>query len=247
MSSAVLAAVEAAAPMPARGAASSARMEATASKSRPLSEQEVLAAGLAKPIESDNVGFQMLSKIGFRAGEEKAKPPLDLKVKSDRMGVGLDTQLKESAKRIRNQAVEDAKKRRLEEEDIRDLYVRSRGEEFEAKRVWGQIHRAKRVLANLNEAMNIVSAASNVVVDPAQIFVEDSESSSEEESVGGAEVAKNKAEEEKKKLEPLRVLQVVIDELRGPPYFWCFWCGCKYEDEADMEANCPGQFEEDHE
>ncbi|SCZ88832.1 BZ3500_MvSof-1268-A1-R1_Chr2-1g04665 [Microbotryum saponariae] len=29
-------------------------------------------------------------------------------------------------------------------------------------------------------------------------------------------------------------------------YQYCFWCGCRYEGKEDLEANCPGENEEDH-
>jgi Domain of unknown function (DUF4187) len=29
-------------------------------------------------------------------------------------------------------------------------------------------------------------------------------------------------------------------------YFYCFWCGCAYQDAQDLEENCPGLTEEDH-
>ncbi|KAI0751355.1 hypothetical protein C8Q80DRAFT_1156875 [Daedaleopsis nitida] len=40
-------------------------------------------------------------------------------------------------------------------------------------------------------------------------------------------------------------LTLVLDYLRRR-YAYCFWCGTQYEDEEDMEQNCPGSDEDDH-
>ncbi|KAI0921567.1 hypothetical protein AcW1_004500 [Taiwanofungus camphoratus] len=40
-------------------------------------------------------------------------------------------------------------------------------------------------------------------------------------------------------------LQLVLDYLRQK-YAYCFWCGVQYGDHEDMEANCPGPNEDDH-
>lgn len=40
-------------------------------------------------------------------------------------------------------------------------------------------------------------------------------------------------------------LELVLDYLRRR-YAYCFWCGTQYNDEEDMETNCPGPDEESH-
>ncbi|KAK9372870.1 uncharacterized protein V1513DRAFT_208925 [Lipomyces chichibuensis] len=47
-------------------------------------------------------------------------------------------------------------------------------------------------------------------------------------------------------LESAKKLEVVLQYLRQK-YYYCFWCGCKYEDPVDLDQNCPGLTEEDHE
>ncbi len=37
----------------------------------------------------------------------------------------------------------------------------------------------------------------------------------------------------------------LLDLLRYEHYY-CFYCGIKYENERDLQSNCPGFFEEDH-
>ncbi|KAL4241572.1 G patch domain-containing protein 11 [Abortiporus biennis] len=40
-------------------------------------------------------------------------------------------------------------------------------------------------------------------------------------------------------------LGFVLEYLRNK-YSYCFWCGTQYEDEEDMDTNCPGPEEDDH-
>ncbi|KAK9363068.1 hypothetical protein V1504DRAFT_417784 [Lipomyces starkeyi] len=47
-------------------------------------------------------------------------------------------------------------------------------------------------------------------------------------------------------LESAKKLEVVLEYLRQK-YYYCFWCGCKYDDAVDLDQNCPGLTEEDHE
>ncbi|BGP24676.1 coiled-coil domain-containing protein 75-like protein [Rhodotorula toruloides] len=40
-------------------------------------------------------------------------------------------------------------------------------------------------------------------------------------------------------------LALTLTYLRNK-YNYCLWCGCQYNDRADLDANCPGEAEEDH-
>lgn len=47
------------------------------------------------------------------------------------------------------------------------------------------------------------------------------------------------------RLGPRDRLKLLLDYLRGK-YSYCFWCGTQYEDAIDLEQNCPGPEEDDH-
>ncbi|KAG1780180.1 hypothetical protein EV702DRAFT_1177961 [Suillus placidus] len=47
------------------------------------------------------------------------------------------------------------------------------------------------------------------------------------------------------RLGPRDRLKLLLDYLRGK-YSYCFWCGTQYEDTIDLEQNCPGPEEDDH-
>jgi hypothetical protein len=46
-------------------------------------------------------------------------------------------------------------------------------------------------------------------------------------------------------MQPRDRLKLLLDYLRGK-YSYCFWCGTQYEDVIDLEQNCPGPEEDDH-
>ena len=52
-------------------------------------------------------------------------------------------------------------------------------------------------------------------------------------------------EESVDELEPNEKLEIINGYMRET-YFYCSWCGSQYDDEATMEASCPGATEEDH-
>lgn len=67
-------------------------------------EQETREKGLSTAISSDNKGFQLLAKMGFRPGaslgksQEGLKEPINITVKPDTSGVGRDRHVKEVIK-----------------------------------------------------------------------------------------------------------------------------------------------------
>lgn len=72
------------------------------SKSIKLIEKEQLKEGLQKAITSDNKGFAMLARMGYKQGESIGRSssngiiePIGITVKVDRFGLGRDTAVKE--------------------------------------------------------------------------------------------------------------------------------------------------------
>lgn len=117
---------------------------------------EALATSTLDPT---NKGFQMMAKLGFKPGgvlgkrstndsntatDYKARAePLNLTIKENRGGIGLDTEKK---RKIREEAEEAVKKIKHEEGDYRDR-VR---EERELKRIEAQVHAAQKVAERLD-------------------------------------------------------------------------------------------------
>ena len=122
--------------------------------------EEALATSTLNP---NNKGFQMMAKLGFKPGDVLGKPatpsdsdttntdsslrgraePLNLTLKENRGGIGLDTEKK---RKLREEAEEAAKRIKHEEGTYRDR-VR---EERELRRIEAQVRAAQKVAERLD-------------------------------------------------------------------------------------------------
>lgn len=107
-------------------------------------------AALAKSLDSSNRGFRMMAKLGFKGGalgkegasSDSRTEPLQLVLKEDRGGVGLDAEKK---RKIREEAGEVVKRAKVDEGDYRERLRK----ENEEKRVEGQVIGAMNVAEGL--------------------------------------------------------------------------------------------------
>ena len=127
------------------------------------------AALATSTLDPSNKGFQMMAKLGFKPGQalgkqpapqpatgeeggkkegaereaQKLAVPLDLMIKEDRGGIGLDSEKK---RKFREEAAEVAKKVKQDEGDYRDRVRLER----EMRRAEAQFHAAQKVAERLD-------------------------------------------------------------------------------------------------
>lgn len=123
------------------------------SRPKPLSERlaDSVAsrdAALSTSLDTSNKGFQMMAKLGYKAGATLGKSadaraePLGVVVKEDRGGIGLDSEKK---RKFREEVEGEVKRVKAEEGDYRErLRV-----EREEKRMEGQVVGAMKVAERL--------------------------------------------------------------------------------------------------
>ncbi|KAJ9648361.1 hypothetical protein H2199_001215 [Coniosporium tulheliwenetii] len=123
------------------------------SRPKPLSERladsaAVRDAALSTSLDTSNKGFQMMAKLGYKAGSTLGKSadaraePLGVVIKEDRGGIGLDSEKK---RKFREEVEGEAKRVKVEEGDYRErLRV-----EREEKRMEGQVVGAMKVAERL--------------------------------------------------------------------------------------------------
>ncbi|KAL4737580.1 hypothetical protein BDV11DRAFT_153295 [Aspergillus similis] len=176
------------------------------------------AALATSTLNPSNKGFQMMAKLGFTPGQTLGKPvgedkekdssvtnvqsrtePLNLIIKEDRGGIGLDSERK---RKFREEAEEAARKVKAEEGDYRDRVRLER----ETKRIEAQIHAAQKVAERLdadeNGEADLFSASS----------VEDKdkyEGRGEKEQEGSDEEAPPTKLREKAKVKPTSQINVL--------------------------------------
>ncbi|KAH0565080.1 hypothetical protein GP486_001520 [Trichoglossum hirsutum] len=108
-------------------------------------------AALSKSLDASNKGFRMMKKMGFQEGNALGKgtngigrtEPLNIVVKEDRGGVGLDSEKK---RKFREEVELEAKRAKAEEGDYRERVRKER----EERRTEGLVLGAQRVAEKLD-------------------------------------------------------------------------------------------------
>ncbi|KAH0544503.1 hypothetical protein FGG08_001402 [Glutinoglossum americanum] len=105
-------------------------------------------AALSKSLDASNKGYKMMKMMGFQEGSALGKgdgrtEPLNIVVKEDRGGVGLDSEKK---RKFREQVDQEAKRVKAEEGNYRDRVKKER----EEKRTEGLVLGAQKVAEKLD-------------------------------------------------------------------------------------------------
>lgn len=211
-------------------------------KPRAQLEQEEREKGLQKQMDEENKGMKMLMKMGFKKGMGLGQggivEPIKVDLKSGRSGIGMDTQLK---KRARELEEEEARKRvDIDPEDYR-LVMAQKAKDNQYTRY---INAAVSVCEKLDEENDVKT---NILwtLKPIQPLEDEEEEKTEEKEEEEEPVYPQDLVEKLKALTLEQQLEALVDYLRVT-YFYCFWCRAKYNDQPDLDTNCPGTEEDDH-
>uniref|UniRef100_A0A1B6KW23 G patch domain-containing protein 11 n=1 Tax=Graphocephala atropunctata TaxID=36148 RepID=A0A1B6KW23_9HEMI len=231
-------------------------------------ESENREDGMSKPLDSNNVGFKMLQKLGFKPGSglgrsgEGRVEPIPVEVKSDRQGLGRKASLAELAK-LQAKYRAEAKERMLNIDD----YRLRKAEEAAEKKAKFDLMKCQRVCWDLDSKENID--------EPAELWFwpEHKLPTNNEEDEEGGETEEERDEdqchpdtssnqEEQSESEDGLEGNEYADEVDGDfsvqekvemltlylrrTYLYCVWCGHSFDDEKDLQQECPGPNKEDH-
>ncbi|KAI9784148.1 MAG: hypothetical protein M1839_002652 [Geoglossum umbratile] len=108
-------------------------------------------AALSKSLDASNKGYKMMKMMGFQEGSALGKgttgggrtEPLNIVVKEDKGGIGLDSEKK---RKFREQTEQEAKRVKAEEGDYRERVRRER----EERRTESLVHGAQKVAEKLD-------------------------------------------------------------------------------------------------
>lgn len=199
-----------------------------------------LQEGLNTSLSSSNKGFAMLQKMGFKEGQTLGKTgdsgikvPISVQVKNDRGGLGRDAAIKE-IQEYRAQARIKRLKNNDEEQITPEEYRRQMALKSQTKQIDFDLIKAQRACERLDRDLNVAYPImkwfwpeNRLPVDP------DSEEDDEEK------------ETEAEKYDSSEKLEMLTRYLRSC-YFYCIYCGTKYDNAADLQTNCPGTNKDDH-
>ncbi|XP_075226364.1 G patch domain-containing protein 11 [Lycorma delicatula] len=222
-------------------------------------EAENRENALNQPISSDNKGFAMLQKLGYKPGTGLGKSnagrtePVPLNFKTDRQGLGRMEALKEIAKKKAN-----IKKEIQNKITNIDNYRTHLAEKAAEKKAAIDLRKSQRICKQFDTDSGLL--------EPDEVWFwldyeqkETDDDDNEDDNWSSSE-KKNKQmnncdkdeegeeEEEEEEYEEYTVkekLEMLTYYLRQT-YCYCIWCGIQYDDDRDLGRECPGPTYEDH-
>ncbi|CAD5116621.1 DgyrCDS5494 [Dimorphilus gyrociliatus] len=194
-------------------------------KPRHVMEKEEREKALNKTLSSNNKGFSLLSKMGYKPGMSIGKDgkgrlePVPISLKSNRTGLGHDTEIKRKTDKTNQlRSIIDEKRIKLEERS-RENFRSHQSKLLRDKKTMGYVRKSQKVCEQLDSNMQITQ--------PHKSFFWPKLS----EDQGNEAEDNDEAEEEEDLPEPEEQLADLTDYLRN---------------DDDMLENCPGNTAEDH-
>ncbi|KAM9063274.1 G patch domain-containing protein 11 [Sarcophilus harrisii] len=199
---------------------------------------------LKSALGSENKGFALLQKMGYKSGQALGKSgsgivePIPLNIKTGRSGIGHETLIKRKAEEELENYQRKIHLRKQTEEKAADqfrLRLKSKKEELKLE---SDLKRSQRACHQLDTQKDI-----QVPREPWYWFMPEKEEQEDEEEKGEKEQEEDEYGcEELSVLEKLEILTRYLRE----EHQYCIWCGTTYEDEEDLSLNCPGPTSADH-
>ncbi|XP_011155556.1 G patch domain-containing protein 11 [Solenopsis invicta] len=200
-------------------------------KSIRIVEAEKREEGLSSAITSANKGFEMLMKMGYKPGQGIGKTqsgmtePIPVEVKAGREGLGK-TLKKNSHKRENTNA-------KLDNIDTRDFRSRIAQEKMEQLQKI-DLYKSQKVCQELDTKDAIEKPQESWFWPETKEEKEEKESDDLDDDIEDDETLSN-----------LEKLDILTKHLRKK-YFYCIWCGTKFNDDDDLKDSCPGSTRSDH-
>jgi len=213
-------------------------------KSIRVVEAEKREEGLSSAITSANKGFEMLMKMGYKPGQGIGKTqsgmtePIPVEVKSDRQGLGKTLKKKDSY----NRGNPIAKLDNMDTRDFRSRMAQGKAEQLQKI----DLYKSQKVCQELDTKENIETP------EESWFWLESKEEEEEEADDIDDDVDKDDdvdedddVDKDDETLSNLEKLDILTKYLRKK-YFYCIWCGIKFNDEDDLRDDCPGNTRNDH-
>ncbi|XP_028517382.1 G patch domain-containing protein 11 isoform X2 [Exaiptasia diaphana] len=201
-------------------------------------EQENREEGMAKALDSSNIGFALLQKMGYKQGTGLGKEgtgraePIPISLKADRGGLGRDNHLKRQND-IKKTILEEKTKKKIKvEQRLREDFRKHMSNKFVDKKVQSDLYKSQKACEQLDKAKGLSCI---------QIWFWPEVPKEEEEE----EEDNNTGDVDCITLEPYDKLIQLTQYLRSE-HLYCIWCGTTYNDDTDLSSNCPGDTAEDH-
>jgi len=205
-------------------------------------QEETRAQGLTTALSEENKGFKLLKVMGYKEGQGLGKDasgsaePLPLLVKRGRSGIGQEEK--------KRKQVEKASTKRVKlEANLLTTFKDRMKDKFSSKKVENQLKSAIAVCRNMDEVKGVIS-------NPLLAEKDEDNGDTKEPKVlllgNGSELLGNSSESVNEVDYTTMELGLILQYMRDE-YLYCFFCGEKFDNKEDLDTNCPGLTEEDHE
>lgn len=236
-----------------------------AALSRPLFEAPDSESAPAAP---QNKALSMMMKMGFKPGQalgaqarEARIEPLKIDIRDKRTGLGIESTAEKRRKTI--PLPKTAAQIGGTKQDLASFIANSRAK-YDATKADSILRQARRTLEELDRRQGIESSV--LWLDPAEIEARRWRRIRARRM--GEPVSDDEGEELEGDRRPAATEEVVDDAIKTSRDQWltldvharlaqtlnhlrtehhyCLWCGCAYNDDADLDENCPGEDEDAH-
>lgn len=208
-------------------------------KPKKVLEAEKREEGLKSALSSENKGFALLSKMGYKPGMaigkkgEGRSEPVPFELKAGRGGFGRETEVKRKLEESRAKSTQASEKRQKFMTEVKHNFVDRMSSKFSEHRAKTDLYKSQKVCAHLDARFNIAEPEKSFFWPDSYKKQKDAEcdedSDSSDEDVNDEDVLLS-AEEQ---------LQILTEYLRSK-HLYCVWCGTAYDDTQDLKTNCPG-------
>ncbi|XP_067941869.1 G patch domain-containing protein 11-like [Watersipora subatra] len=218
-------------------------LEGQKNKQKPtkVMEAEKREEGLSKSIDSNNKGFALLKKMGYKPGEGIGKSgegrlePVGIELKSNRGGLGQEAERrKREAQREKFLEQQHIKKMKMAQE-MQSNYRSIKINEQRQRRAEKHLRESQRVCEHLDHTQGIEEPLV-FYYWPADLRPGAEKDSNDEETT---------ATEPEDEPEVADQLEELTDYLRST-HLYCIWCGYAFDDAEHLANECPGNTAEDH-
>lgn len=171
----------------------------------------------------------MLMKMGYKPGQGIGKTqsgvvePIPVEVKSDRQGLGKAIKRKE----LHNHKNANAKTDNVDTKDFRSRIAQEKTEQLQKR----DLYKSQKVCQELDAKENVEEP------DESWFWPQNKEEKTDDDE--------SSDDEDDEPLDDSEKLEILTRYLRKK-YFYCIWCGTKFNDEDDLRDSCPGSTRNDH-
>lgn len=173
-------------------------------------------------------------KMGYKPGQGIGKSqsgmtePIPVEVKADRQGLGKTLKKRES----RKHGNPSAKLDNMDTRDFRSRLAQEKAEQLQRS----DLYKSQKVCQELDTKENVEK--------PEELWFWP-ESKEEKEADDIDDDDDDVEDDTEETLSTLEKLDILTRYLRKK-YFYCIWCGMKFNDEDDLRDDCPGSTRNDH-